>query len=234
MNGPLFTTPEDAKSMASMLKFFQRAVGMDFESCLPARVEVYDREKNLANIRPLIVVTKRASNGTDLQRLPRVLIPDVPVLSLGAGNFHISFPVAVGDIGWIYACDRDISVFMQSLDESVAGRDGPSHLFSDSIFIPDVFRKYTINAEDSAAMVIQSTDGASRVSIRDDNIKITTPLKVTLDTPTTEVLHNLTVGGDTVMTGKLTVAGDTTLPAITTVAGKQVNGHNHGNTVPGF
>ncbi|MNZ27639.1 hypothetical protein D3C78_448590 [compost metagenome] len=107
-------------------------------------------------------------------------------------------------------------------------------MFSDSIFIPDVFRQYTINGEDAGAMVIQSTDGASRISIRADNIKITTPLKVTLDTPTTELTGDLTVGGNTTMVGTLDVTGVTTLPATTTVAGKAVNGHNHGGAVPPF
>lgn len=234
MNGPLFKTPEDDKSLAAALQFFKRAIGMDMENCLPAIVEAYDRTRNVANVKPLIVMTKRAANGGDLQRVPRTVIPDVPVLSLGAGGFHVSFPVNAGDIGWIFACDRDISVFLQTLTQSPAGRDGPSHLFSDSIFIPDVFRQYTINGEDAGAMVIQSTDGASRISIRADNIKITTPLKVTLDTPTTELTGDLTVGGNTTMVGTLDVTGVTTLPATTTVAGKAVNGHNHGGAVPPF
>lgn len=228
MKGPLFKTPEDDKSLAAVMRFIQRAIGMDMENCLPAQVEAYDRTRNVANVRPMIVMTKRAANGGDLQRVPRVMIPDVPVLSLGAGGFHISFPVKKGDLGWIYACDRDISVFMETLAQSPAGRDGPSHLFSDSIFIPDAFRQYTINGEDEGALVIQSTDSATRISVREDNIKITAPVKVTIDTPTTEILHDLTVGG------KLDVTGVTTLPATTTVAGKAVNGHNHGGAVPPF
>lgn len=234
MKGPLFKTPEDDKSLAAVMRFIQRAIGMDMENCLPAQVEAYDRTRNVANVRPMIVMTKRAANGGDLQRVPRVMIPDVPVISLGAGGFHISFPVKNGDLGWIYACDRDISVFMETLTQSPAGRDGPSHLFSDSIFIPDAFRQYTINSEDEGALVIQSTNSATRISVREDNIKITTPVKVTIDTPTTEILHDLTVGGNTTMTGKLDVAGVTTLPATTTVAGKPVDGHTHGGAVPPF
>lgn len=235
MKGPLNNAPGDDKSLGATLRFIQRIIGMDMECCLPAQVEAYDRTQNVADIRPMIVMTKRASNGSDLQRVPRVLIPSVPVLSLGAGSFHISFPIKPGDFGWLYACDRDISLFLQNLTQSVAGRDGPSHLFSDSIFIPDVIRQYTINPEDSDAMVIQSTNSTTRISLRADNIKITTPLKVTLDTPLTEILHDLTVGGNTTIAQNLTVNGpDAILPANTTVGGGAITGHDHGNQVPGF
>jgi hypothetical protein len=228
-SGPLVKSPGDDQSLASTLRFIQRAIEMDMENCLPCRVMAYDREANRATVRPAIMSTVRSTVSTDLIRKNRVEYPDIPVLSLGAGGFHISFPVKKGDLGWIYACDRDISLFLQSLTEQPAGLDGPSHKFSDAIFIPDVFSKYNINEEDEGALVIQSTSSATRISIREDNIKITAPVKVQLDTPLTEILHDLTVSGN------LSVAGPTAiLPQATTVGGATVYGHTHGGAVPPF
>lgn len=241
IDGPLVKRPGDDQSLASTLRFFQRAISMDIECCLPARVSSYDRVANIATLVPQIMTTVRSTTGTDLIRNQRVAIPGIPVLSLGAGNFHINFPVKEGDLGWIYACDRDISLFLQSLTAQPAGLEGASHKFSDAIFIPDTYRNYTINAEDADAMVIQSVDGATRVSIRADNIKVTAPVKVQIDAPLTEVLHdlhimgNMTTDGDVQLQKNVTVAGpNCVLPEATTVANKPVNGHNHGGVVPGF
>lgn len=233
--GPLVKSPGDDQSLASTMRFIQRAIEMDMENCLPCRVMDYDRAANRATVRPTIMSTVRSTESTDLIRKNRVSYPDIPVLSLGAGGFHISFPVKKGDLGWIYACDRDISLFLQSLTEQPAGLDGASHKFSDAIFIPDVFSKYTINEEDEGALVIQSTSSATRVSIREDNIKITAPVKVQLDTPLTEILHDLTVSGNTILEQNLSVTGPAaTLPQATTVGGAVVYGHNHGGVVPPF
>lgn len=233
--GPLVKNPGDDQSLASTLRFIQRAIEMDMENCLPCRVMDYDRVANRATVRPAIMSTVRSTESTDLIRKNRVSYPDIPVLSLGAGGFHISFPVKKGDLGWIYACDRDISLFLQSLTEQPAGLDGASHKFSDAIFIPDVFSKYTINEEDEGALVIQSTSSATRVSIREDNIKITAPVKVQIDTPLTEILHDLTVSGNTILKQNLSVTGPATaLPQATTVGGAVVYGHNHGGVVPPF
>ena len=234
-SGPLVKSPGDDQSLASTMRFIQRAIEMDMENCLPCRVMDYDRAANRATVRPAIMSTVRSTESTDLIRKNRVSYPDIPVLSLGAGGFHISFPVKKGDLGWIYACDRDISLFLQSLTEQPAGLDGASHKFSDAIFIPDVFSKYTINEEDEGALVIQSTSSATRVSIREDNIKITAPVKVQLDTPLTEILHDLTVSGNTILEQNLSVTGPTAaLPQTTTVGGAVVYGHNHGGVVPPF
>jgi len=229
LKGSLAQRPEETSSLSAVIKVVRRAIEMDMECMLPCRVVSYDRKRNVAEVRPQIVVTTRDPAGGPLQRRPRVAIPDIPVLSLGAGNFHISFPIKKGDLGWIWAADRDITLFLQNLQEAHAATDGASHKFTDAVFIPDVFREYEINAEDTDAMVIQTTDSATRISLRPDNIKITTPVKVTLDTPLVEALHDLTVGGNLAVTGPVC-----SLPEATTVGGEPIWGHDHNAQVPGF
>lgn len=229
LNGPLVQSPGDADHLASTLRFVQSAISMDLECCIPAKVIGYDRVSNTATIRPMIMNTVRSSTGGDLLRKSRKDIPNIPVLSLGAGNFHISFPMKEGDLGWLYACDRDITLFLQSLQEQPSGSDGATHSFSDAIFIPDVYRQYTINPEDEGALVIQSVDATTRISVRSDNIKLTAPVQVELDVPETICTGNLTVQKN------LTVIGpQATLPQATTVGGAVVYGHTHNGQVPAF
>ncbi len=233
--------PSDARDLRSALAFMLRQHELRSNQLLPAEVISFDRAKNVATVRPLIMWVDVKDN-----LIRRNSIANVPVLSLGGGGFHISFPLAPGDLGWIYAADRDLSLFKEKLKES-APNTGRTHRFEDSMFVPDVFRKYTIAGEDSGAMVLQSTSSATRISIRQDNIKITAPAQVQIDTPTTiitgdvqiqknlTVTQNATVTGATAVNGGFTAAGGKpcTLPATTTVNGKTVDGHQHGGVQTG-
>ena len=233
MSQPLANKQSDHSSLAAAIDFVLKRNGMDFECCLPAIVMAYDRVNNTAKVKPIIMATSLDSQGGNTIKQSRFMLNSIPVLSLGAGGFHISFPIQAGDLGWIYACDRDIAQFLRSLKEAPAASQ-IMHKFKSGIFIPDVYRQYSINPEDAGAMVLQSTDGASRISIRADSIKITTPLNVTIDTPDTHITGKLTVDGDVTNNGAVTNQGVTTMNSGfastgggSTVNGVEVSGHTH-------
>jgi len=219
---PLVSTNAPArKRLISALEQLLYSNSLKIEDMLPAVVLNYDRNANIATVRPLIKLLDVQDIGHS-----RNVIAGIPVLSMGAGNFHISFPMNTGDLGWIHASDRDISQFVQSLKESIPN-SGRLHSFSDAMFIPDVFRQYTIAAEDSAAMVIQSTNGATKISIRGDNIKITAPTKILLQTPTVETSANLQVDGNLLVNGTAKIVGDTNIDGVSFI------GHGHISSSPG-
>lgn len=146
-----------------LTKFLQ---GVD--DMLPAKVIAYDRETNRASVQPLIVVVT-----TDDKQVPRAVVPSIQVLQIGAGGFVLSFPVKPGDLGWIKANDRDISLFKQSLKQEQPNTQR-KHSFEDAIFIPDtMLRSVTINPEDAENVVLQSIDGTQRIAIWPNKIKIT-------------------------------------------------------------
>lgn len=145
---------------------FSTAIGkaiQGMDGMLPAVVISYDRAENIATVRPLIQTLD-----TDGVAHQRAQIASVPVLAIGGGDFALSFPVAAGDLGWIEASDRDISLFMQSLADSPPNTVR-KHSFSDGRFIPDKVRSYTIDGSDTGAVVLQSLSGGAKVSIRPDN-----------------------------------------------------------------
>ncbi|WVW37730.1 baseplate spike protein [Aeromonas phage Gekk3-15] len=202
--------PSDDSSPEATMAFVLRQALQNLECCLPAEVKAYDREANIATVRPLIM--KANVDGNNYQRSQ---IYKVNVLSLGGGGFHISFPLKGGDIGWIVAADRDLDLFKVALEES-APNTGRTHTFSDCWFVPDKFRKYLIDGEDGDRMVLQSDDSNARVAIGKDIVKITVGSsfiklqngQVNIETGTAEINapQGTTINGDTKINGKLTVS----------------------------
>ena len=104
------TTSSDNRRLVTALASMLRNYTLKDENLLPAQVISYNRSTNIATVQPMIMMVQ--TNGNTIQRNP---IAFVPVLSLGGGGFHISFPLAAGSLGWIYAADRDMTLFQQTL-----------------------------------------------------------------------------------------------------------------------
>jgi hypothetical protein len=193
---------------------------MNDDNMMPAKVISYDRVNNVVEVQPLIKIVT-VQNST-MSRHP---LANIPVLSIGGGGYHINFPLKAGDLGWICAADRDISTFMETLQESPPNSTR-LHDFGDSVFVPDVFRQYTISSEDSsnAAMVIQSTDSTVRIALSESNgqIKLTAPTLVEIACPQSTFTGNVTINQNLKVIGNGEVDG-TSL----TVGGVQVYNHDH-------
>lgn len=219
----------DKSSLWAAISFAMRQKSIVEDGMIPATVMAYDRTTNLATVKPLIQLVT-VENTVQ----PRAPLVSINTLSIGGGGFHISFPIKPGDLGWIFASDRDLGMFKQQLAES-APTSGRIKSFSDGLFIPDVFRKYQIDGADEASMVIQSTDGATKISISGDSINITAPTKVTVTTPLAQFTEDvqvdgkLTVSQQATMNGGLTAADgqNCTLPSGTTIGGINVSTHGH-------
>lgn len=211
---------------------------------IPARILQYNRTTNVATVQPLVMLVDVNDNART-----RNQIASAPVLSLGGGGFTVNFPLKDGNLGWILAADKDISTFLENLAPAPPNTMR-KHRFEDSWFVPDVFRKYVINAEDDANMVITSVDGTTRVSIGEGVVNITAPGSARVTTPTWTldgdgvvtgnftIQKNLTVTGMTNVNGGFSATGtggnqNCTLPAATTVGGIIVATHGHISTSPG-
>lgn len=189
------------------------------DDMLPAKVIAYDRSTNYAQVQPLIVMVNTLN-----QRIERGQIASVPVLQLGGGGFVISIPIQTGDIGWIKANDRDISLFKKNLEMS-APNTQRMHSFEDAVFIPDSFmRNVVIDSEDANNLVIQNLSGTVRIALWDDKVKITAP-GVIVDTPLTTFTGNILVEGeahivgDTLIEANLTALGNMTIEGESLIEG---------------
>lgn len=245
MNAPPSVDPANDDSMLGMANTILRKFLQRVDDCLPARVVSYDRDTNKAAVQPMVALLTTA--GT---QVARAQVSEVPVLLLGGGGHMLSFNLKPGDFGWLKACDRDISMFMQSWSA------GPPntlrmHTFEDALFIPDAMRDYTIEGEDDENVVLQTLDGKYRVAIWDDRVKVTgdntsmtlktgaveivSPLIVSITAPNINLNGNVNSGGgpgtpDIV----LSASNSITINAPTvTIQGRTFLGHNHNNVQPG-
>jgi hypothetical protein len=169
------------------------------DKMLPAKVIAYDRDANRAQVQPLIALVT-----TDNTVIPRAQFASIPVLVLGGGGFMLNFNLSPGDLGWIFANDRDISGFLQTYSEAKPNTVRKNS-FADALFIPDVMKGYTIDGEDSDAVVLQSLDGTIKISLNDSRIKIKAPL-VEIEQDVT-IAGNLTVQGNIVGEAAVTAEG---------------------------
>lgn len=231
--------PSDQESTPSAMAKLLRDFMLNVDDCLPAIVISYDRGENVATVRPII--TRLTVND---EIVPRNQVVNVEVFSFGGGGFHANFPLGPGDLGWIKASDRDLSVFRESLEESPP-TSSVTHSFDSSLFLPDVFRKYVIQGEHADEAVFQSVDGINRIAIGGSRIKIATggtyielvDGKVKINTDLLEV-----IAPETTFSGNVTIEGRTTMKQgfqssgggkssvdQLDVNGKPVDGHVHTN-----
>jgi hypothetical protein len=220
--------PADEGSVGGTLRTVFRKNLMKVEGQLPAIVMSYNRTSNVATVRPLIQQMR-----TDGVLIQRASIATVPVLALGGGGYCMTFPLKAGDLGWIEASDRDISLFMQSMKES-----GPNtfriHRFSDGRFVPDAFKQYTFDAaDDASSMVIQSYDGTVKIALDPTELRLIAPtvnIKAsTLFTVTAPAISlNQTGGGPgATFTGSPVVMPDAIINGVTQST------HKHGGVQTG-
>lgn len=209
-NSTTNATPSDSASLSAALRFVLDRFSVSLETMLPARIIAFDRASGRATLQPMIHWLDVNDNA-----LPRHQISDVPVFTFGAGGFLINFPIQPGDLGWIQACDRDITLFKQSLKDATPN-SMRTHTFSDAVFFPDVMRKYSIVGGQTNELVIQSTDGSSRIQWGVNHIDIVTPSTVNVITTNVEIDAT-----EVHITGKLVVDGDAE------VGGISFLGHGH-------
>lgn len=166
-NAPPSSDPADGDTLAGMVNTILSKFLQGVDDMLPARIISYDRATNRARVVPMVKILT-----TSGQQLARAQIASIPVLQLGGGGFVLNFPMTPGGLGWIKANDRDTSLMLQSYADS-APNSLRMHSFEDALFIPDVMRGWIIAAEDADNAVLQSLDGAVRVSIGAASLKLT-------------------------------------------------------------
>lgn len=219
--------PADVNTMAGMLRSTFRKLLQSFDGMLPAEVITVSEDRNWVVVRPCVKVM--ATDGT---LVSRAQVAKVPVFTLGGGGWVISWPIAAGDLGWIIAADRDISLFLQE-----DGEAGPNtnrvKSFSDGLFLPDMARRWTLQGDDTSRAVWQNADGSVKIAIGADKIRIVHGTRIDLDTPLVHLSGNLAVEGNITtphdVTAQGTVTGVTDV-VFTTISAKV---HHHVLTQPG-
>jgi len=166
-----------------------RQFALEQENALPAVVTSYDRAKNLVTCRP--AVNRLGVNGESQQRAEVV----VPCLNPSGGGLGINFPLQEGDTGWLLGADRDTTNFQSTRAVADPGT-GYLHRYMFGVFIPDRIHDFTINSDDDGALVLENLAATTRISIKDNRVKITRQnttaevngFQIALKTPTSSIV----------------------------------------------
>lgn len=214
--------PADDGSLLGVMRTVLDKFLQGVDDMLPARVLSYDRATNRATVLPMVKLLT-----TDNRKLSRAQVASVPVLQHGGGGFVLSFNLRPGDLGWIKANDRDISLVLQAYAD-----DAPNtlrkHSFEDALFIPDVMRGYSIAGEDASNAVFQSLDGSVKVSLWEDRLKLYVgSLSLTMGPSLTTIVGPVVFTDPVTMQQTLQVDGHSTLTGGANIGGIEFGTHLH-------
>lgn len=223
------------EQLVDLIRALSESIKKEIEVKIPCIVTSVTSRKKVT-VRPLIKIV-----GKDGQTYSRDVIEGVPVFFYGAGDKLISFPIKVGDKGWLEASDRDLSLFLQSFDET----EPPTkrlHSFSDSLFVPDIFENYSISEEDADAVVVQNLDGSVKIALDDDTVRVVND-SVNLTVTNNSVsgiapggfnLNGFIINADGSVSSPVSVSAPNVIAAASlTVANVEVGGHAHSGVATG-
>lgn len=203
MTDPQFNSssfdPSERHDLTGVIRYVLQKFLQGVDGMLPAMVVATNRKT--VSVQPLISIIT-----TGVEIVQRPLISQIPVQWPGGGGFVFSFPLKPGDLGWIKANDRDISLFLQSIQAGNVAASPPNtsrkHSFSDAVFIPDTMSYgVTIADGDADNVVLQSYDGTTKIAMGTGVVNILAPTSMNITTPT------LTVNGQIVATESITSDG---------------------------
>lgn len=230
-NTPPSIDPADNDSLAGTIRLAITKILQGTHVSLPAQIISYDRTKNRAQVQPMISLVDTSGN-----IIARAQIASVPVYRYGGGGFSISVPLNTGDLGWLIACDRDISNFLAYYNNSYPNTFR-IHDFSDSFFLPDFMNGLNVPDEDLNNLVIQNSDGSIKITLSSDEINLENgdssitiaSEQITLTSPSVVINSTLTVNGGLILedgvegdldiSGKAVIQGDVNSGGNITAAG---------------
>lgn len=223
------------KQLNDVVRQLSKAIVRKVEVRVPCIVTtVVSRSK--VHVKPLIKLVAQ-----DGKSYSRDVIEGVPIFTGGAGDMLISFPVKVGNMGWLEASDRDLSLFLQSYSESEPPTNR-MHSFSDSVFVPDIMTNFTVAGEDSNSVVIQNRGGSVKITLDDEKIKIVNnTVRVEVDgsmvtgvAPGGFNLNGFIINADGSASSPVSITAPTVAALESlTVAGEEVGQHKHGGISKG-
>lgn len=142
---------------------------MQIEGMLPAKVVEVDREAGRVSVQPMIQMGDTGGN-----KITRAIVPNIPIMTMGAGGIFASFPVQVDDLGFVFAADRDTSLFYQSQGSMDWPNTERIHQFGDGGFLPLKLFNFSIaGGVEPDGFSLQTDDGSTFVTLKAGEVQIT-------------------------------------------------------------
>lgn len=192
----MFETGDRRASLESVLVTAINTYLKDVHTMLPGQIINFDPVEQLADIQPQL---KRNVDGK-LINLP--VLSSVPIRFLKSGDFTITFPLKEGDEVALYFMERSIDNWLED-----GGIQSPNDTrkfdLSDAYAVPVLYsQKQKITDFDPDNMVIKSTNGNSKITLKTDGtILMETTANTEITSAKTIINNNLEVNGDITSSG---------------------------------
>jgi hypothetical protein len=178
--------PADNESMAGLLQYAMSEYQKGIQSLIPAKIINYNSTTNRASVQLLInILTTSGDEQVNAQ------IASIPVFEFGGAGYFISFNFQPGDLGWVFATDRDISGFLNTYSAAAPAVNLIKN-FSSSFFLPDFMKPSGL---ENPGLLITNKTGDTKITLSTDGISITS--------------DNIVLNGNVVVTGSLNASNIT-------------------------
>lgn len=117
------------------------AAASQIPTSLPGKVIEYDHDTQKAVIQPILQIPRTVERVAGIEYSEKIKlppIPGVPVAFPQAGDFSITFPVAVGSVGMLVFAERSMDEYLAVGDTDVEPQSDRQHHRNDAWFVPSV------------------------------------------------------------------------------------------------
>lgn len=109
---------------------------VELHTCLPAKVERYDAEKQQADVTPVLKRVYLDEDDAE-QEVDYPVITNVPVAFPRGGGFSLSWPLAKGDPVWLVFAERSLDGYLETDGATpLDPKDARRHNISDAVCYP--------------------------------------------------------------------------------------------------
>lgn len=226
----------------------------EVHTCLPGKIVEFNPENQTAKVQLLI---KRIFKNGTIDDLPPLI--NVIVWQPKAGNYFITFPIKPGDECLVLFSERSLDNWFKS-GQAKAPTNFRMHSFSDAICLvgmssePNVITEYDTdnfqirNADKDQTFTffankdVNITTGTVSFELLNESeeVRVTAPTKVTIDSPESEFTGNVVIAGTTTMQSDASVDGDIDITGTSSATDHDSGGisgashvHPHGDPLTG-
>lgn len=215
----------------------------------PGIITEFDAEKQTVSVQ-LSIQERISFHGKPFEDITIPELQDVPIYMPRAGNFVLTMPVTIGDECLVVFADMCIDSWYQSGGTSNVQMDNRRHDLSDGFALLGVWSQPRVISNYSTdSAVLRNLNNDSYVEVKDSDINIITPTKVTItagsevevNAPTVDVnattvtvdATDVTVTSPTVSVtgGTITLTGTSGVglvgSSLSTIDGKNFLNHTH-------
>lgn len=179
----------DKENLTDLLGQVFRNRQAEIKTSMPGTIVSYDYTSQKAQVKPTI---KRLYADGRSDEYP--VISNVPIMFQRSGGAGFTFPVKEGDSVLLVFAERSIDSYMDS--GSPDQTDNRMHSLNDAIAIPGLYPFSAQSPAENNTDVLLSYAGAKVAVTEDGQIKMTSPVKVTIDSPQVYMTGDLVTKGN--------------------------------------